>query len=429
MASTLRFDSSISTALLEYPGQPKVLIYPLIWYFLLHKFHAWDRYLLYFTNGFYTRVLSAGFSSLLTFSAIAYLIKFPISRFWVVINVVASVIVLLLIRIIMRSYLSYKYPRTSNLNYLYIGRIGTKDKYVSEFASIHGFVPNIVRIEPPKDGESDQWLQKYIEILETQAITGVIIGYSEIQDANLIRKLADTKREQVIDLILISRIASLLNRFDVQDLPNVVRIQESHLIGSGAVLKRIFDIIFSFLALIILSPVFLFIAILIKLTSKGPILYIDRRIGLNGKLFAFPKFRSMYEGSDKQRLEILGRPDETMSIRYKNDPRITPLGRFLRRWSLDEIPQFWSVLIGTMSIVGPRPILQEELPQVGSQHLLRFMAKPGLTGLWQVTGRKEVAWEDRMLRDSAYVDEWSFWKDCILILQTFVAIIRGTGAH
>lgn len=215
----------------------------------------------------------------------------------------------------------------------------------------------------------------------------------------------------------------------MQEIPNVVRIQESHVIGSGAVIKRILDVIISIFALIILLPIFLLVAILIKLTSRGPILYIDKRVGMNGELFAFPKFRSMYVGADRIRLDVLGRPDSDMASRYKSDPRITPLGRFLRRWSIDETPQFWSVLIGKMSIVGPRPILLEELPQVENQHLIRFMAKPGLTGLWQVTGRKEVAWEDRMLRDISYIDEWSFSKDCILILQTIRAIFRGEGAH
>ena len=105
------------------------------------------------------------------------------------------------------------------------------------------------------------------------------------------------------------------------------------------------------------------------------------------------------------------------------------MGRFLRRWSIDELPQLWCVLIGTMSLVGPRPILLEEMDLVDPLHTHRFAAKPGLTGLWQITGRKEVAWQDRMLRDLAYIESWSLWRDLIYIAKTFRAIIKGDGAY
>lgn len=129
------------------------------------------------------------------------------------------------------------------------------------------------------------------------------------------------------------------------------------------------------------------------------------------------------------RSEYLGLPDESINERYKSDPRITVFGKFIRRWSIDELPQLWCVLIGTMSIVGPRPILLEEYDLVDPLHTQRFAAKPGLTGLWQVTGRKEVAWDDRMLRDLAYVENWTLWKDIVLIGQTIIAVIKGEGAY
>ena len=168
---------------------------------------------------------------------------------------------------------------------------------------------------------------------------------------------------------------------------------------------------------------------MIKAESRGPLLYTQKRIGQNGTLFLFPKFRSMRPGADAQRLEILGRPDEKMSERYKNDPRITRVGRFIRRFSLDELPQLWCVLIGTMSIVGPRPILPEESSQLGDFHFRRQIAKPGLTGIWQVSGRKDTTWEERMAFDLKYVQEWSLALDLILIARTFKAIITGVGSY
>jgi hypothetical protein len=137
----------------------------------------------------------------------------------------------------------------------------------------------------------------------------------------------------------------------------------------------------------------------------------------------------MRPGADTQRLEILGRPDEEMAERYRNDPRVTRVGRILRRFSLDELPQLWCVLVGTMSLVGPRPILPEEASQLGDFHFRRQLAKPGLTGIWQVSGRKDTTWEERMVFDIKYVQDWSIGLDIILIARTFKAVLSGKGSY
>jgi len=198
---------------------------------------------------------------------------------------------------------------------------------------------------------------------------------------------------------------------------------------SQRVLKRIFDLVLVTPSLIVLSPIFLAIAIAIKVDSRGSLLYSQKRIGQDEKIFTFPKFRTMIPGSDSKRLEVLGRPDESMTERYKSDPRITRVGRVLRRFSLDELPQLWCVFIGTMSLVGPRPILPEEEEQLGDTHFRRHIAKPGLTGIWQVSGRKDTTWEERMAFDIKYVQNWSIGLDAILIVRTFRAIISGQGSY
>ena len=133
-------------------------------------------------------------------------------------------------------------------------------------------------------------------------------------------------------------------------------------------------------------------------------------------------------GADNDRQKILAFSEKGMAERYREDPRITKLGKFIRRWSIDELPQIFCVLIGTMSIVGPRPVLPEELSQIGRRNTFRFVAKPGLTGLWQVSGRKEVDWQERMDQDSFYIHNWNFLTDFILIGRTVGAIISGRGA-
>jgi lipopolysaccharide/colanic/teichoic acid biosynthesis glycosyltransferase len=137
----------------------------------------------------------------------------------------------------------------------------------------------------------------------------------------------------------------------------------------------------------------------------------------------------MYQNSEEKRLDFLGRPDANMVERYKTDPRITKVGKVLRRYSLDELPQLWCVFLGSMSLVGPRPILPQEESQLGDFDFRRHIAKPGLTGIWQVSGRKETSWEERMAFDIKYVQEWSLALDLILITKTFKAIISGHGSY
>jgi lipopolysaccharide/colanic/teichoic acid biosynthesis glycosyltransferase len=172
-----------------------------------------------------------------------------------------------------------------------------------------------------------------------------------------------------------------------------------------------------------------FISVLVKLSSKGPILFIQPRVGAEGKPFPFYKFRSMRNGADLERLDTLGRPDEDMTERYRHDPRITPLGRILRRFSIDELPQLWNVLTGSMSLVGPRPMLFEELEQLEDFHHRRHLAKPGLTGLWQISGRKDTTWEERMLLDLYYINRWSLSLDLAIIAKTFRVVLSGKGSY
>jgi lipopolysaccharide/colanic/teichoic acid biosynthesis glycosyltransferase len=207
----------------------------------------------------------------------------------------------------------------------------------------------------------------------------------------------------------------------------MVKLARPLIIGRYSYIKRLTDIVLSSIALVVLTPLLLAVALLVKVTSKGPVLYTDNRIGRNNQLFMFPKFRSMYENADTMRSSVLGSPDESMPDRYKQDPRITPFGRFIRRWSIDELPQIWCVLIGTMSIVGPRPILREEALDVGDKNQSRFIAKPGLTGLWQVTERGKggpMSQEERMNLDNEYAKQNSFWSDIKLILRTIPALFQ-----
>lgn len=428
LVSIFRLKESLWEVLFTFPGQPKILIYPVIWYVLLYLNNGWDKSKFLASNKFYSDILDAAWKSLFVFSALAYIVQYPISRLWVFLNIISIAFILILNRFIFRYVVIRKVPKLSEFKYLFIGKKEKSSSFVNEFNSLFGFTPNFIYLDPPKKGKSSQWLENYKKRISSD-IYGVVISYAAINDAQLLKEVANYKRESVVDLILISRIAPMVNRFETLENPTLIRIRQSHLFSSGAFLKRLLDLLGSLVGLVVLSPIFLAAALVIKATSRGPILFTDRRIGKKGVVFTFPKFRTMYQGAEFRRSNFIGKPDEEIAIRYKLDPRITPVGRFLRRWSIDELPQLWCVLIGTMSLVGPRPILIEERELVDPLHTERFDAKPGLTGLWQVTGRKEVAWEDRMLRDLAYIEHWSLWKDLVYIAKTFRAVIKGQGAY
>lgn len=180
---------------------------------------------------------------------------------------------------------------------------------------------------------------------------------------------------------------------------------------------------------LLLLPALVIIAAAIKLHDGGSAFYVQQRLGRNGELFPFLKFRTMNPGADEQRSEILGLPDDDMVERYRTDPRITPVGRFLRRWSLDELPQLINVMRGDMALVGPRPILPEELILLDERAMERHTCRPGLTGLWQVSGRKETTWDERMELDLRYVRQRSFRTDLWIVRRTVTVVFRGDGAY
>ena len=197
-----------------------------------------------------------------------------------------------------------------------------------------------------------------------------------------------------------------------------------------AFFKRMFDFLSSFLALLLLSWLFIILAIIVKCTSKGPVFYGHERIGKNGKKFKVWKFRSMIS-TDKPLEELLTEEqleEYRTTFKVTNDPRITKIGRFLRKTSLDELPQLFNIFLGHMSIVGWRPILQEELDKYGANKELLLKIKPGLTGFWASHGRSNTTYEDRIKMELYYVIKRGFIKDIKIIFKTAISVFKGDGA-
>jgi len=196
-------------------------------------------------------------------------------------------------------------------------------------------------------------------------------------------------------------------------------------------LKRLLDIMVALVALLLLSPLFAIVALLIKLTDGGPVIYVQTRIGKQGKAFPFPKFRSMVINADKLKDTLLDQAERKGDITFKmkKDPRITKIGGFIRRFSIDELPQLWCVLIGDMSIVGPRPPVPREVALYTQEDRRRLEVTPGLTGIWQVSGRSDIGFKQQVELDVLYIESHGFLLDLKLILKTIPAVLTGKGAY
>ncbi len=215
----------------------------------------------------------------------------------------------------------------------------------------------------------------------------------------------------------------------------IISLKPTPLDGWGKIIKRLTDIIGAILGLIILSPILLITAIAIKIDSKGPILFTKlddgapvKRVGQKGELFRFYKFRSMKPKSHNLRYTDLAKNNTRIDgplVKIENDPRVTKVGKFIRKHSIDELPQLWNVLIGTMSIVGPRPHLPEEVANYKKHHHFVLTIKPGLTGLAQISGRSDLSFEEEVKLDSYYIEKWSIWMDLKIILKTLEVIAKG----
>jgi exopolysaccharide biosynthesis polyprenyl glycosylphosphotransferase len=210
----------------------------------------------------------------------------------------------------------------------------------------------------------------------------------------------------------------------------LIGVKSTHAFSFQRIMKRVVDVVFSLIALILCAPLMALIALLIKLDSPGPVLFGQKRVGKGGRIFTLYKFRSMQPDAEAQQ-ELLADLNEADGPLFKIrcDPRCTRVGRWLRRFSLDELPQFYNVLRGDMSLIGPRPALPSEVEKYQPWHRRRLDVAPGITGLWQVSGRSDLPFDEMALLDIYYIEQWSPGLDFKILLRTIPTVIFGDGAY
>ena len=267
---------------------------------------------------------------------------------------------------------------------------------------------------------------------ETHASAVVIAeggGLDSLQIKEISWSLDPKKHELILSSGLLDVSGPRIHTRPVAGMPLMfVEVPSFH--GTTRILKRVMDLIIGTAVLIISFPVFVAIAVAIKLDDNGPVFFFQERVGLESKPFKMVKFRSMRKDAEEQKssLEHLTMRNSPL-FKMEEDPRVTRVGKFIRKWSLDEVPQVLNVIIGTMSLVGPRPPLRSEVDKYDDHVNRKFLVKPGITGLWQVSGRSNLSWEDSVRIDLYYVENWSIMTDVIILFRTFVAVLRKDGAY
>ncbi|GAA1159420.1 sugar transferase [Nesterenkonia sandarakina] len=266
------------------------------------------------------------------------------------------------------------------------------------------------------------------------ADTAIITGADHL-DPQRVRELSWELEKGQYSLVMAPSLTDVsgprIHSRPVAGLP-LMHVETPRYTGLRAAMKRTFDIVGSLLIIALLWLPMAVVAVMVKVTSPGPVLFKQQRVGLDGEEFRMWKFRSMRRDAEQvlAQLDAADRMDPgSVLFKMKDDPRVTSVGRFIRRYSIDEIPQVFNVLMGSMSLVGPRPSLAREVAQYEHHVHRRFLVKPGITGLWQVSGRSDLPWEEAVRLDLYYVENWSLTADLVILWRTANVVIRGSGAY
>ncbi|WP_237771535.1 sugar transferase [Kribbella sp. ALI-6-A] len=269
--------------------------------------------------------------------------------------------------------------------------------------------------------------------VDLYSVDVVAIAADPDLSGELLRRLSWALEQRGVELIVSPGITEVSgSRISVRPVDGLLLLHvERPSVSAGPYLiKGTFDRVIGFLLLLGLSPLLLVIAVMVKLTSSGPVLFRQPRVGRNGEQFKMLKFRTMVLDPDRRLIDLAPVSDGSgVLFKLRDDPRVTRVGKSLRRYSLDDLPQLLNVLRGEMSLVGPRPALPTEVTHYTSNDARRLLVKPGLTGLWQVSGRYDLSWDESVLLDLRYVDNWSLQLDLLILLKTFRAVFSGTGAY
>ncbi|OFI37296.1 polyprenyl glycosylphosphotransferase [Arthrobacter sp. SW1] len=432
----------------ETPYGTLSVILILSWWLMLGAWHSRDSKILGAGPEEFKRVATA---SLWLFGMVAifsYVFKFDTARGYVGIALPAGLIGLLLARWILRRRLTA--TRRQGYSMSRIMLLGGPGAVAHLASSLHGakhagYLPVGTYTPGAPDGPVEEMfdglphmghepdMHSILEAIERCEADAVAMSAGVQLHPKVIRHLGWELASRNVGLIMAPALTDIagprIHTRPIAGLP-LIHVSTPTLEAGQRLAKRLFDITAASTAIILLAPVFALVALAVRLDSKGPVLFRQERVGVGGSTFSMLKFRSMVTDAE-ERLAELSSLNEGSGVLFKmkNDPRITRIGGTLRRFSLDELPQLFNVLGGSMSLVGPRPPLPREVEAYEQIVRRRLLVKPGVTGLWQVSGRSNLSWQDSVRLDLYYVENWSLAGDLVILLRTVRAVFQSTGAY
>jgi exopolysaccharide biosynthesis polyprenyl glycosylphosphotransferase len=445
LGSLLRFGSDEGVLKQPHPSRWLIALLPLIWVAAMLVARSYERRFLWVGPEEFRRVFVAAVILLASVGTVSWAFRLELARGFVVLALPLATVLTLAQRYAQRKWVHWhrsagRFTQTAII-------VGHRNGVAALHAQIdreayHGYrvigccLPPADRgVQPvafdglPVLGTLDQ----VADVVREYEIDTVAVLPSPELEGPALRRLGWELEKTEAELLLapaVTEIAGPRVRIrPVCGLP-LLHVERPELRGGRRLVKEGFDRLIAAVGILVLFPVLIGLALAVALTSRGGVFYRQERVGRDGQTFGMLKFRSMVAGADRM-VETLRADSDGNGVLFKmkGDPRVTPVGRVLRRYSLDELPQLFNVLRGDMSLVGPRPPLPSEVERYGFDMHRRFLVKPGITGLWQVSGRSDLSWDDSVRIDVRYVENWSLAFDFMILWKTFGAVCRGSGAY
>lgn len=421
------------------------LLLAVVWLGILGVGGAYDRRHLGSGSEEYRRVLSSAARLLSIVAILAFVLDLNIARVYVALTIPLGAALTLVDRYLVRRWLHHQRAR---------GRFLRQTLVIGAESSIRDMIGLVNRLPhaglsiwaawvPAHDGKDlvvdGQTVVVFggardpVELVKSCGADAVLIADRASMEVDALRQLAWDLEATQVSLLVAPEVVDVAGPLTairpMSGLP-VLTVEEPELGGVRRILKETFDRAFAAVCLLLLAPGLVLVGIAIRLTSPGPAIFKQVRVGLRGRRFVLWKFRTMTVDAEERRATLLDLNEhDGILFKIRDDPRVTGLGRVLRRWSIDEIPQLWNVVRGEMSIVGPRPPLPAEVENYCHRVRRRLLVKPGMTGLWQISGRAGLPWEESVRLDLHYVENWSPSLDMAILAKTMSAVVRGHGAY
>lgn len=413
------------------------------WPGVLALSQAYDRRILGLGSDEYRAVVLAAARTLSVVAVVVFVFELPIEADYVLVVIGLGMALSLLGRRVARKALHRRRADGRDTHrVLAVGSAAAVAELADGLSSIPYVGLRVVGAVLPDDRDEVETAQGPVPVvgglddlgaaMDAVAADAVAVADSSTLDGAGVRRLAWSLEGRGIDLLVVPTVTDVVGpRIAMRPVGTIplLFVDEPVLTGPNRVVKGLFDRVACGVALVVLSPLLLALGLAVRFTTPGPALYRQERVGRDGRHFTILKLRTMVVDADELRAGLEHHVGDRRLFKIEDDPRITPLGSWLRRWSLDELPQLWNVLRGDMSLVGPRPGLPAEVARYEEHVTRRLMVLPGITGLWQVSGRADLTWDETVRLDLHYVDNWSLALDLQILLRTVRAVLRRDGAY